>query len=196
MTEQDLDYVEQMYAASDDPWRIETGFYEARRLEILLACLPQSRFRRGFEPACASGRLTERLASRCDELLAADVSAQAVALTRTRVPNASVQQLQLPQDWPSGRFDLVVLSEFGYYLPRSEWLTVLERTRASLAPDWTVLACHWKHPFPKRLTETEWLHEQVAVELPGRLVLRLDDEDFRLDIFSSAPTTVAQRDDR
>lgn len=194
--EQDLAYVETMYASGDDPWRIDTGFYEQRRIELIRAGLPRPRFTRAFEPACASGRLTERLVDRCQELIAADISPRAVELTRSRVPAADVRQLGIPADWPDGRFDLIVLSEFGYYLPPADWKRVVERTRQSLADDWVVLACHWKHPFAERLNPTDWLHAHLAAALPGRRISHLDDEDFALDIWSSAPDSVAHRDNR
>ncbi|HEX2902683.1 MAG TPA: SAM-dependent methyltransferase [Jatrophihabitans sp.] len=193
---QDLDYVEAMYAGSDDPWRIESGFYEQRRMELILACLPRARYRRGFEPACAGGRLTERLAGRCDHLLAADVSARAVELTRARVPAAEVSQLALPAQWPAGRFDLVVLSEFGYYLTPEAWQQTLAQVAASLSTDWTVLTCHWRHPFTERLIDTDELHAELARQLPGRRVLALADDDVTIEVWSADPLTVAQHDQR
>lgn len=196
MPEQDLDYVAEMYAMGDDPWRIDSGFYERRKGELVLASLTRPRFERAFEPACAGGRLTERLAERCQEILAADVSARAVELTRARVPAARVEQLQVPQQWPAGTFDLVVLSEFGYYLPPADWSRLVTRTRDCLAPDWVVLACHWKHPFPKRLIETTELHAELSAQLPGRRALQLDDDDFALAVWTSAQATVAEQDRR
>lgn len=196
MTEQDLDYVEQMYESGDDPWRISTGWYEERKRDLLLAALPQRRYRRGFEPACAAGELTARLAERVDALVAVDVSRRAVELTRDRVPSVEARRMQVPQDWPEGRFDLIVLSEFGYFLPPACWRRLAARVADSLDRDWTVVACHWKHAFPERLSGTDELHETLAAALPGRSVSRLDDEDFRLDVWGAPGRSLAARDDR
>ncbi|HTZ42977.1 MAG TPA: SAM-dependent methyltransferase [Jatrophihabitans sp.] len=199
MTEQDLEYVRQMYAASDDPWRIADGFYERRKRQVLLACLPQERYASAFEPACAAGELSVLLAERCDRLLAADVAPRAVELTAARLagrPGARAERLAVPQDWPAERFDLVVLSEFGYYLPRASWQRLVERAAAALVGDWTVIACHWRSPFAERLIETDQLHEDLVAGLPGRHAVRLLDEDFRLDVLTGRAGTVAERDGR
>ncbi len=196
MPEQDLDYVEQMYRSADDPWRISTGRYEERKREILLACLPERRYQRIFEPGCAAGELTAQLIRRGEHVVAADVSERAVKLAQDRVPSADVRCLHTPQAWPEGRFDLIVLSEFGYYLPAEHWRLLIQRTVESLAEPWTVIACHWKHAFDRRLNETDWLHDELAAALPGRTVTRLEDEDFRLDVWSSVTPSLAERDDR
>lgn len=65
---------------------------------------------------CADGTigvLTAMLARRCNRLLACDVAAGAVqAARRTRdLPHVLVQRRQIPQQWPTGRFDLIVFSE-------------------------------------------------------------------------------------
>jgi hypothetical protein len=187
---QDLDYIARMYASSPDPWRIGEGFYERRKRDVLLSCLPAERYRNAFEPACAGGELTVRLAERCDRLLACDVAEAAVGQTAARLadkPWVQVRRLFLPAQWPvEQRFDLVVLSEFGYFLPEPDWQEVVAGTAASLAANWTVLACHWRHDFARRLQPTDRLHELLHQALPGRRTVHLIDEDFRLEVWTSA----------
>lgn len=192
-------YVAQMYASEVDPWRISEGFYEHRKRQIVLDCLPEPRYRHAFEPACANGELSVLLAERCDRLLACDIAEPAVRRTAERLadrPGARAAQLAVPAQWPDERFDLVLLSEFGYYLSWPDWQAVVARTAASLTGNWTVLACHWRPDFPERLVGTDALHDELATRLPGRQVLRLEDEDFRLDVFSGRPDSVAARDGR
>ena len=55
---------ERVYRDDPDPWRFATSAYEQRRYDITIACLPEARYRRAFEPACAIGELTRRLAVR------------------------------------------------------------------------------------------------------------------------------------
>eukprot|EP01133_Synstelium_polycarpum_P020119 gene20119-24126_t len=87
---------------------------------LLLASLPQRRYRHAYEPGCGNGELTVELARRCDRVLAADLSAEALRLARQRLldagcdANVSLAQHRLPQDWPriapgAEKFDLVVL---------------------------------------------------------------------------------------
>ncbi|MFX6759272.1 methyltransferase, partial [Acinetobacter baumannii] len=80
------------------------------------------RYRSAFEPGCANGEMTAALAPRCDALLAADRHPRAVEAAAARAAhdqNAAhvrVETIQVPAEWPQQRFDLVVLSEFCYYL--------------------------------------------------------------------------------
>ena len=114
-----------------------------------LASLPRPRFRRALEVGCSVGVLTSDLAPRCDELLALDVAGAAVALAseRTRaLPSVRVEQMAVPAQWPEGTFDLVVLSEVGYYLSLDELTSLCDRSIGSLSPDGVLVACHWRHP--------------------------------------------------
>ncbi len=197
--EQNFGYMRGMYAADEDPWQISAGFYEQRKRQLLLGCLPAPRYGSAFEPACSNGELSLLLAGRCDQLLAVDVSEVAVQAATERLadlPGVRVRQAALPEQWPDGRFDLVVLSEFGYFLPVENWQEVVDRTVTSLAAEATVLACHWRSEFAERLVPTELLHELLHQTLPLRHVLRLDDEDFLLDVWTADPQSAAQREGR
>ena len=109
-------YFDAMYQAAADPWGFEERWYEQRKYAISLAQLPQRRYRSVFEPGCSVGVLTRMLAGRCDRLLSCDVAAAAVrcAARRTRdLPHVRVEQRQIPGQWPSGLFDLIVFSRSG-----------------------------------------------------------------------------------
>jgi len=193
------DYPARMYDSGPDPWRISEGFYEQRKRQILLSCLPEPRYAHCFEPACGNGELSVLLAGRCDRLLACDIAEPAVDRTATRLaghPGVEVRRLAVPADWPDGRFDLIVLSEFGYFLPWPDWQSVVSRTAGSLTGQWTVIACHWLPDFAERRIGTEELHAELAGQLPGRHVLRLRDEDFWLDVFTGRSDSLAAREGR
>ena len=188
-----------MYDSGPDPWRIGEGVYEQRKRQILLGCLPAPRFASCFEPACGNGDLSVLLAERCDRLLATDIASPAVERAAARLagwPGAHARRMAVPSGWPSDRFDLIVLSEFGYYLPWQDWQSVVSRTAESLSDNWTVVACHWLPDFPERQAATDALHAELADRLPGRHILRLQDEDFLLDVFTGRPDSVAARDGR
>ena len=193
------DYVARMYESGPDPWRIGEGFYEQRKRQILLGCLPEPRYASCFEPACGNGELSVLLASRCDRLLAADIASAPVDRAAARLAGDSgvrVRRLAVPADWPAERFDLIVLSEFGYYLSWPDWQAVVARTADSLTGQWTVIACHWLPDFAERQSDTEALHTELAARLPGRQVLQLRDEDFWLDVFSGRSESLAAREGR
>ena len=59
---------EDLYRVDPDPWQFATSRYEQRRYDITVACLPRARYAAAFEPGCAIGELTRRLAGRCDRV--------------------------------------------------------------------------------------------------------------------------------
>src|ERR1700742_1499218 len=81
-------YFDRMYAAADDPWQLESRWYERRKYAITLALLPYPRYRHAFEPGCSIGVLTDLLAQRCDHVTSTDVSAPALDATHRRLLKA------------------------------------------------------------------------------------------------------------
>src|SRR5258708_36718270 len=145
-------YFDELYKSSDDPWPLREGWYERRKRVLRLALRPSPRYRFAFEPGCANGELTAELATRCDVLPAADLHETAVRLARERVagmPQVRVEQRTVPGEWPTGAgpFDLIVISELAYYLGAADLEMLAARIAASLTPDGTLLACHWRRPF-------------------------------------------------
>ncbi len=143
------DYFDRVYAARPDPWDFETSAYEAAKYDETLAALPQQRYRRGLEIGCSIGVLTERLARRCEHLLAVDVSAAALETARRRcerLPQVAFARLQVPDEFPEGRFDLVLLSEVGYYWSRADLERAQDAIVSSLEPGGTLLLVHWTAP--------------------------------------------------
>lgn len=157
-------YFDAVYAHGDDPWRYRSHWFEARKRALLLAMLDRPRFRRAFEPGCANGETTSALAARCDSLLATDRHPRAVQAARERVraeSNVRVAQLTVPGQWPEGAFDLIVVSEFGYYLTPAEVGDMARNIRASLTEDGMLLACHWRHPFDEQASSAEQVHRTL-----------------------------------
>jgi len=181
------DYFDQVYAGADDPWDLRGRWYERRRRAAVLAALPQERYRRGFEPGCAVGALTVGLAERCDELLAVDrherpVAAAAEALAG--LEHVLVARLDVPARWPDGSFDLVVLSEIGYYFVGEDLARLAGLAATSLRPGGTLLACHWRHPAPDHAVPGDEVHRVVAAQPELVPVVRHLEEDFVLDVWT------------
>lgn len=193
----DRDYFDRLYAGSGDPWRLGAHWYESRKRDLTIAALTRPRFRSAFEPGCATGLLTERLADRCDWLLAGDVSVAAVETARHRVAgrrHVEVERLAVPSDWPDDeRFDLVVLSELGYYCGRADLSRLIARAAGSLAPDGILLACHWRHRAPDYPLTGDQVHAALVAESGLALAVSHLEEDFRLDVFTTpgAPSVAA-----
>ncbi|MFD7714101.1 class I SAM-dependent methyltransferase [Streptomyces sp. NPDC059786] len=174
-----------MYRSAADPWSLAERWYERRKYDLTVAALPMPRYRRAFEPGCSVGELTRRLADRCDALLACDRVESAVETARRRtrdLPHVEVRRMLLPEQWPEGSFDLIVLSELLYYLDGAALDGLLERAVAALEPHGTLVTVHWDHPVPEHLTTGTGIARRLA-ELPG-LGLLADhrEEDFVLQI--------------
>lgn len=191
-------YFDAMYAAAPDPWGFEERWYERRKYAISLAQLPDRRYRSAFEPGCSIGVLTEMLARRCDRLLSCDVAACAVraAARRTRdLPHVLIEQRQMPHEWPTGSFDLIVFSEILYYFGDADLEQVLETGVRALQPGGTLLAVHWRHPVAEYPRSGDDVHRALAAR-PGlaRLVSH-QEEDFLAEVYSRTdglPVSVAR----
>jgi hypothetical protein len=190
-------YFEAMYADSVDPWGFASRWYERRKYALTLAALPRERYQRGFEPGCSIGVLTGLLAGRCDYLLATDVAGAAVAGARQAVASydwVDVAERAVPHDWPDGGFDLIVLSEIGYYLDADDLEVLLDRTVASLEPGGTLAAVHWRHPVADYPLRGDDVHDLFGTSPDLHRLARHEEADLILEIFEAAPAmSVAKR---
>ena len=187
-------YFDGLFAGNDDPWAFRQRWYEQRKRAITLAALPRPRYRSIFEPGCANGELSAELASRCDRLLCCDTATAAVALAHTRLSlfdHAEVRQSRLPAEWPEEKFDLIVISEIGYYLDAADLKHLIIKAEQSLTADGQLLACHWRPPIDGCPLNARQVHDLLHehLHLP-RLVLH-QEADFLLELWSREPRSVA-----
>ena len=156
------------------------------------------RFASAFEPGCAIGVLTELLAPRCDRLLATDIAQAPLIRARERLAHQTgvrFEQLRVPQDWPTGPFDLVVLSEIGYYCSPADLSELIAAAVTSLSDDGLVLACQWRHPVADYPMSGDEVHRQLRRESGLAVLVEHVEEDFRLEVFVRAPAeSVARRE--
>lgn len=187
-------YFDQLFAKNDDPWAFRQRWYERRKRALSLAILTRPRYASIFEPGCANGELSFELAPRCDRLLACDTAAAAVALARSRLlgcPHAEVRQSRLPEQWPTGQFELIVLSELCYYLDAEDLSQLIDQARASLTANGQLLACHWRVPIEGCPQTAEQVHALLQQRLAMPRVASHHDQDFLLDLWSRDGTSVA-----
>lgn len=190
-------YFEALYTASGDPYAVRTRWYEQRKRALLLAALPQPRYTRAYEPGCGTGELTAALAQRCDAVLASDFSEGALAAARERTAgqrNVRIERHALPGDWPLGRpFDLIVLSELGYFLDADAMREVARRCSETLSAGGTLVACDWRPDFAERALSTGQVHAALAGLGLKRLVCH-EEDDFLLQLWCGDARSVAQRE--
>lgn len=180
------EYFEGLYAESGDPWSFETSEYERKKYERTLAALGDRTFRRAFEAGASIGVFTEMLAGRCDELLAVDVSEQAVAAARERLSgrkHVRVERRTLPEEMPDGPFDLIVASEVLYYFPGEEMLAVLHAFERELAPGGALLAVHWRRETTTYPLQGDEVHELLLQHTRLGNEETIIEADYRLDLF-------------
>ena len=179
-------YFSGIYASDPDPWRFTTSAYERDKYAATLAALPRARYRAAFEPACSIGVFTHALSERCDRLLAADLVAAAVAAARARCadrPHVEIHQGAVPADWPEGRFDLIVLSEFLYFLAPADLATLARQVGEAIEPGGDIVLVHW-------LGETDCPHSGdgaaegfIGSAAPyARILAQVRTADYRIDV--------------
>ncbi|OUE08051.1 hypothetical protein CMsap09_03800 [Clavibacter michiganensis] len=184
------------YARSEDPWRVTTRWYERRKRLATLAALPDERYGRALEIGCSIGVTTAGLAERVDALLAVDVAPTAVERARARLadaPHVQVEVRDVGADWPEGAFDLVVMSEVGYYLDDAALDRVLAALPGALGASGTLVACHWRHPEGDFRRSGDEVHARLAA-VPGLTrIVRHEEDDFLLEVLAADPRSVAAR---
>ncbi len=175
-------YFDRLYAADADPWGFASRWYEQRKYALTLAALPSPTYDRGLEIGCSIGVLTAGLAARCDSLTAIDPSPVALSAAGGRLPT-SVRLIQgsVPDDWPAGAYDLVVLSEVGYYLDGGDLERLLDLIEDDLAPGGTVVGCHWRHAVADYPLTGDEVHAALA-RWPRSS--RIEEADFLLDVLT------------
>ncbi len=182
--------LDRLHAEHEDPWQVGTRFYEQRKRDLLLAVLPRPRFARALELGCSTGAVTAVLTARCDVLVAVDSSPHALAAARRRLaalPGGAAVDLReaaVPAQWPEGGFDLVVVSEVGYFLSVAGLEELVRRVRGCLAGDGVVVLVHWRHPVEGWPLDGADVHHAFVAEL-GPPVARYDDRDVEVLVLGS-----------
>ncbi|MGV0023956.1 class I SAM-dependent DNA methyltransferase [Phormidesmis priestleyi] len=175
-----------LYQANPDPWNFKTSAYEAQKYAATIAALVKPRYRSAFEIGGSIGILTEQLADRCEAILSIDVSdiAQSQAIQRCQhLPQVRFQLMCVPEAFPSEQFDLVVLSEVGYYWCPQDLSKAQQQILDHLEPKGHLLLVHWIVDAEVLPLTGDQVHESF-LSLPDLRHLGGDrTEQYRLDLF-------------
>jgi LmbE family N-acetylglucosaminyl deacetylase/SAM-dependent methyltransferase len=189
-------YFEKLYERRDDPWSFETRWYEKRKRAVTMAALPEDKFGTALELGCSIGLLTEALADRCGELLAVDISAAAVKRARKRLEGkagVTIKRRDVASEFPRGRYDLVVLSEVGYYLDEHSLDDLIDHITSGLVAGGTLIACHWRHAVEDYPLSGDTVHAAIRSRSGLASIVQHVEADFILEIFSADSRSVAER---
>jgi trans-aconitate methyltransferase len=182
------DHFDALYAADPDPWNFAASPYERAKYTLTLNAMPKPRYRSAFEVGCSIGVLTRLLASRCDALLAIDAAPTPLVEARRRcadLPNVRFEQMFVPEQWPGGAFDLILLSEVVYYLSREDVGRLATSVTRSLAPNGSAILVHWTGSTNYPLSGEEAVALFIKRMGPVCVVGRADRyAEFRLDVLS------------
>jgi SAM-dependent methyltransferase len=178
------EHFEAKFADDADPWRFRSDPVERGRFTDILGCLPRPRYGSIFEPGCANGELTALLASRADRLLAMDASITAVAAAQERLAgldHVTVLRGELPSSWPSGRFDLLVISEIAYYFDRRGVEELAALSTMALNPGGQVCLANWRGASEDMLSSGRVVRQVFLGRFPLRLA-SVERESYAIDV--------------
>ncbi|HSK26888.1 MAG TPA: class I SAM-dependent methyltransferase [Jiangellales bacterium] len=190
MTTVPPEHFDRLFGSGPDPYGFRTRWYERRKYALTLAVLSRPRYARGLEVGCAEGALTEQLAGRCDRLDAVDGSGVAVeraARAMAAHPEVHVSRAVVPGELPPGPYDLVVLSEVGYFLSAADLDRLAARITAALAPGGELAAVHWRHPSDLYPLTGDEVHERLDAEPRLDPLTRLVEPDVVMTTYRVQP---------
>ena len=182
-------YFAQIYQTSLDPWHFETSLYEREKYLASLAALPLERYRLAFEIGGSIGVLTRMLADRCDRLLSIDVSSVAQGRAQIRCADhtqVEFQIMQFPRETPGQTFDLIVLSEVGYYLSERDLLVARDWIVRALRPGGHLLLVHWTPLVEDYPLTGDEVHDLFLAITPAPLrgVFSSRKANYRIDVLA------------
>ena len=157
--------------------------------------LPRPTYRHALELGCSVGVLTEALAARCEHVTATDIAAAALCETDGRLRAAgrraqvTLLHTSIDSAWPADDFDLVVLSEVGYYLTENALRRVMETEVPRLKPGATLLAAHWRHPVRDYPLDGDRTNDIIGATAGLHLTAHYQDRDVVIDVFENASST-------
>ena len=184
-------YFDDVYRANDDPWAFASSPYERAKYADTLAALSQPRYERAFEIGSSIGVLTAQLAQRCGRLLSVDVSEAALAQARQRcaaLPQVELRKMQVPSEFPEGQFDLILISEVGYYWSPADLARAADLMLAALPVGAQLLLVHWTPVVPDYPQTGDEVHDFFLQKAgPAGPLVHLHGhraDKYRLDLFA------------
>lgn len=175
---------ESKYRRDADPWDFKFSRYERRRYAATLAALRHARYARAFEPGCSIGELTALLASRCDSVLATDISFTAARRAVVRCadfPGVEVKCSDIALELPTQPFDLIVFSEIGYYFDPDTLGDIARRLAAILVEGGDFIAVHWLGNSTDHALHGTKVHELLRSHLPLEWIDGRSYDGFKID---------------
>ncbi|KQR47444.1 hypothetical protein ASF87_00180 [Microbacterium sp. Leaf161] len=169
MSTRNIQFFDELYTQESDPWQTYSSPYELEKIRRTLAVAPESQYRRALDIGSGAGAMIEPLREIASSVTAIDGSSVAVQHLRTRFHDeVTIREVVLPPaESLEGPFDLIVMSEVGYYLSPADLTTTREAIVEALAVGGDLILAHC-------------LNETHGLRLGGDEVHRFFGSDSRL----------------
>jgi len=181
------EYFDAKYAERLDYWDFASSAYEASKYADTIQSLPARDYRNIFEIGCSIGILTAQLATRSVNLLAIDVAERALTAARAHcaaLSNVHITRMRFPKERPpkSARFDLIIVSEVGYYWSWEELRAAQVATEEALEAGGHLVLVHWTPKVLDYPLTGDEVHESFLVRPSLRLLHGHRATNYRLDV--------------
>lgn len=183
-------YFDDVYQNNEDPWDFEKSEYERRKFQATIDVLTRNNYANAFEIGCSIGVLTEKLAFKCTKLLAVDISNSPIENARKRLmnyPNVSFQKMIVPEEFPDGMFDLIIMSEVGYYLSMPDLEKARDLILHHLSPGGQLVLVHWTpvvHDYPLTGDQMHDFFLNISCDgQPLKVLYNKREEKYRINLF-------------
>jgi 2-polyprenyl-3-methyl-5-hydroxy-6-metoxy-1,4-benzoquinol methylase len=182
-------HFKRLYQSNPDPWGFQTSDYERSKYRQTLSALGDRHFTSALEVGCSIGVLTSALAVRCDSLLGVDIVEDPLEAARLRCadqPQVRFQRMQVPTEWPEGRFDLMVFSEVLYFLSEADIGRCASRVLGSLSPAGMVVLVNWLGQTDDPTPGNDAAEKFIGATAGRLTVMRRErHEGYRLDVLAA-----------
>lgn len=178
-------YFTGLYGTDPDPWGFATSAYEAGKYGATLASLPRAHYASALEIGCSIGVFSRALAPRCDALAGLDVVPAALDAARVRCADQSWVRFEacaIPDSWPEGRFDLILLSEVLYFFSQADVARTAERVGTAIEPGGDVVLVHWLGETDYPLSGDDAADTFIAAAGFASPIHQLRAKEYRIDV--------------
>ena len=178
-----------LYAANPDPWNFRQSAYEQQKYRETLSHLPRQRYAHALEIGCSIGILGGMIADRADRYLGIDASERALAIARDHlapgIANGSIRLAQhvVPESFPEGPFDLILLSEILYFLKAEDMAPLAARIKAA-GPEADIVCVNYLGPADAGSLEGAEALELFAQALGRSASTTTVSDLYRIDVFA------------
>ncbi|WP_051285036.1 PIG-L family deacetylase [Aequorivita capsosiphonis] len=159
-------YFDALYASNSDPWNFKKSDYEKEKYEKTDSFLENRNYKNGLELGCSIGVQTRYFARRCKNLLAVDISAEAINSAKGNnkdLTNVHFQQLDVLKEFPKDLFDFISMCEMGYYFNKKNLKSLFVNISENLMEKGIFLMVHWTSYVREYPLSGRQVHEQFAV---------------------------------